>query len=69
MSTGIDIVGWGAVSPAGWSAAELYAAVTNRAELPISAEERTPGAPHRKFRAVPPLTPPPAWLRQPRLRR
>ena len=69
MSTGIDIVGWGAVSPAGWSAAELYAAVKNHAELPISTEERSPGAPHRKFRAVPPLTPPPAWLRQARLRR
>ena len=69
MSTGIDIVGWGAVSPAGWSAHALYEAVGARAELPITTEERVPGAPHRQFRAVPSLPTPPAWLRQPRLRR
>ncbi|MCP5556979.1 MAG: hypothetical protein H7A55_04425 [Verrucomicrobiaceae bacterium] len=69
MSTGIDIVGWGAVSPAGWSAHALHEAVSARANLPITTEQRGPGAPHRQFRSVPALPAPPAWLRQPRLRR
>jgi hypothetical protein len=63
------VTGWGAVSPAGWSAAALHDAVGSRAELPVKRESRCEGAPPRRFRPVPPHPAPPEWMKQPRLRR
>jgi len=65
----IEIAGWGAVSPAGWSSAELLAAVEKASPLPGELTER-----EGRDRKVPALrVPAPTeklpWLRQPRLRR
>lgn len=69
MSRDCVISGWGAVSPAGWTAGELAAAVAEKRTLPVSVEKRCPEAPELARRLVPPLATAPAWLRQPRLRR
>ena len=65
----ITIQGVGAVSPAGWSVADLLQAVSLGTALPVAPLER----PARDFklpvRRVPSPASPQAWLRQPRLRR
>jgi hypothetical protein len=65
----ITIQGVGAVSPAGWSVADLLQALSLGTALPVAALER----PARDFtlpvRRVPSPASPQAWLRQPRLRR
>jgi hypothetical protein len=63
------ITGWGAVSPAGWSAGALREAVTAQAALPVQSACRCEGAPERRFRPVPPHPAPPDWMKQPRFRR
>jgi hypothetical protein len=65
----ISLTGWGAVSPAGWSAAALADAVLAGAPLPHAAERRVPEAPERMFRRVPAMPTTPDWMKQPRLRR
>ena len=69
MSDEVIITGWGAVSPAGWNAGLLADAVLEQKSLPVTEERRTPEAPLRKFRAVPPMPESPPWLRHARLRR
>ena len=69
MSNRLHIAGWGAVSPAGWTSSDLVNAVLDQRALPTSLELRHPDAPPIPCRRVPPLAPPPIWLRQPRLRR
>ncbi len=69
MSMGIYITGWGAVSPAGWSASEMADAVFSKAVLPLREERRCDGAPLHTFRTVPAMTAQPPWLRHTRLRR
>jgi 3-oxoacyl-(acyl-carrier-protein) synthase len=63
------VTGWGAVSPAGWSAGALRDAVRDRLDLPVKKERRCEGAPERHFRPVPPHPSPPEWMKQPRFRR
>ena len=63
------ITGWGAVSPAGWSAGALREALAADAQLPIITEKRSENAPHRHMRKVPPLAPMPDWMKNARLRR
>jgi hypothetical protein len=63
------VTGWGAVSPAGWSASALRDAVAAQVDLPVKSERRCEGAPERRFRPVPPHHTPPDWMRQPRFRR
>ena len=69
MSEDIIIAGWGAVSPAGWTSAELADATLNGQPLPITEDSRGEGAPLRKFRTVPAQAEVPAWMRHARLRR
>lgn len=63
------VTGWGAVSPAGWSAGALREAVAAQAVLPVKSERRCEGAPERRFRPVPVHPAPPDWMKQPRFRR
>jgi hypothetical protein len=63
------VTGWGAVSPAGWSAGALRDAVSTQVDLPAKSERRCGGAPERRFRPVPPHHAPPDWMKQPRFRR
>ena len=63
------VTGWGAVSPAGWSAGALREAVAANAELPVKTERRCEGAPERRIRPVPPHAALPDWMKQPRFRR
>lgn len=67
--TDIRITGWGAVSPAGWSAASLREAVEAGAPLPTTLETRVEGAPECAIRKVPAAAGTPDWMKQPRLRR
>ncbi|MBX7209511.1 MAG: beta-ketoacyl synthase chain length factor [Verrucomicrobiaceae bacterium] len=71
MSVEVDVFikGWGAVSPAGWSAGTLADVVLEKNALPVTEERRVDAAPLRRFRAVPPMSAQPAWLRHARLRR
>lgn len=69
MTARLQIAGWGAVSPAGWTSADLADAVLDGHTLPATLEPRHPDAPPIACRRVPALTTPPTWLRQPRLRR
>jgi hypothetical protein len=69
MSEDIIIAGWGAVSPAGWTSAELADATLNQDSLPVTEEGRGEGAPMRRFRTVPTQTEIPTWMRHARLRR
>ena len=64
----VFVHGWGVVSPAGWDAPKFLHALSHRLELPTSAAKRPDGA-LRSVRRVPALSPRPAWLSQPRLRR
>lgn len=68
-SATIHLTGWGAVSPAGWSATALADAVLADSPLPHTSERRVPEAPERMFRRVPPMPATPDWMKQPRLRR
>ena len=63
------VTGWGAVSPAGWSAGALREALAAQVELPVQTARRCEGAPERRFRPVPAHTSPPEWMKQPRFRR
>ena len=65
----ICITGWGAVSPAGWTAAALVDAVNSGTPLPFTTETRSEGAPENRHRKVPPMTGVPDWAKQPRMRR
>jgi hypothetical protein len=65
----LRIAGWGAVSPAGWTATDLAEAVLDGRDLPPTLDVRHPEAPAIPCRRVPELTAPPPWLRHPRLRR
>lgn len=69
MSSGIHITGWGSVSPAGWSASELYEVVEKNMPLPMTTEIRSEGAMKRNFRKVPALSVVPDYMRHARLRR
>lgn len=69
MSSDIHITGWGAVSPAGWSTAELYGAVEKNVPLPMITECRCEGALKRNFRKVPALGVVPDYMKHARLRR
>ena len=65
----IRLAGWGAVSPAGWSAADLAAAVLDSHAIATLTEQRSADAPATQVRRVPAVSSPPAWLTLPRLRR
>ncbi len=69
MRADLIIQGWGAVSPAGWSAAALADAVLAGTELPATLEQRQPDAPALPCKRVPAPDTPPPWLRHARLRR
>ena len=68
-SAAIEIAGWGAVSPAGWSSADLSAAVEKGEPLPHEPSEREGRSQPVLVRRVPKPTEKFPWLRQPRLRR
>jgi len=63
------ITGWGAVSPAGWSAAQMQEALLARKPLPTTTEQRSEDAPVCQVRKVPAMTQIPDWMKQPRFRR
>jgi len=69
VSREIIIAGWGAVSPAGWTAGEMVDAILEKRALPISEESRGSDAPVRRFRSVPNALAQPPWARHTRLRR
>ena len=64
----IILSGWGAVSPAGWTAGDLRGAVLANVPLLFAREQRQPTGPVVSVRPVPP-PPPTPLLRHPRLRR
>ena len=63
------IAGWGSVSPAGWSAKELLAAINGGKPLPSVTQRRSDTAPLRRVRPVPALKQMPSWMKDARLRR
>lgn len=65
----IEIAGWGAVSPAGWSSADLLNAVEHGAPIAHELSEREGRSRPVRVRRVPKPTEKFPWLRQPRLRR
>lgn len=65
----ITVQGVGAVSPAGWGAADLLQVVSLGTPLSVSALERAAREFTLPVRRVPAPASPQAWLRQPRLRR
>jgi hypothetical protein len=65
----IFVSGYGAVSPAGWSAAELQKALADGKPLPIQPLERPGWEKRLRTRAVPAPAVRPAFLAHPRLRR
>ncbi|MCF7708591.1 MAG: hypothetical protein K9N52_06815 [Verrucomicrobia bacterium] len=65
----VYINGTGCVSPAGWGVDGLHNAVFNNSPAPVHELERPGWEEPLKMRAVPRLSPPPAFLRHPRLRR
>ncbi len=69
MSTDIHITGWGAVSPAGWTAQELWQAVRSGTPLPCEEVQREGGGPLCRLRKTPSPAPLPDWMKQPRMRR
>lgn len=69
MSSDIHITGWGSVSPAGWSASELYDLVERKVPLPMTTECRSEGAMTRNSRKVPALSVVPDYMKHARLRR
>ncbi len=64
----VFVHGWGVVSPAGWGVPQFRHALSDGMELPTLAAKRPDGE-IRNVRRVPALSPRPAWLSQPRLRR
>lgn len=69
MSEMTCITGWGAVSPAGWGASALAAAVNAAVPLPFTKENRGGDAPERRCRRVPAPAAIPEWMKHPRMRR
>lgn len=73
MSMNLDerycITGWGAVSPAGWSAAALHEAVRKGEPWPVKEQQREGGAPRVKVREVPAMPAPQDWMKFSRMRR
>lgn len=67
--SGIAITGWGAVSPAGWSAQALWDGCNRGKPLPISKLEHPGISKSILGRRVPKPSSPPPFLRHPRLRR
>jgi len=65
----ISISGWGAVTPAGWSAEDLFAAVDSKSALPISTLDRPGWDDGLRIRRVPSPQKSAAWARHPRMRR
>jgi 3-oxoacyl-(acyl-carrier-protein) synthase len=65
----LRIAGLGAVSPAGWGTAALVEAVRTGSPLPQEEITRLAGAPVQHLRRVPRPAAPPAYAREPRLRR
>ena len=65
----IFVSGYGAVSPAGWSAAELQKILADGKSLPIQPLERPGWEKRLRTRAVPAPAARPAFLAHPRLRR
>lgn len=66
----LRITGWGAVSPAGWSADALRAAMDTGEPLPFTTEQREGNAPVRHQRKAPAVPQPlPAWMKHARMRR
>jgi hypothetical protein len=65
----VFINGWGAVSPAGWGVKPLVAAVTRGEPLPGRALPCPSAVEPLIARMIPVITPPPAYLLHPRLRR
>lgn len=65
----IIAAGWGAVSPAGWSAAELVAAMQQGAALPVEESVRAGTTKTLHARKVPKPATRPAFITHPRFRR
>ena len=65
----IYVHGIGAATPAGWGMAALRDALARNAPLPTNEIARPGWTKPLRVRTVPRLTPPPAFLRNPRLRR
>lgn len=65
----IFITGWGAVSPAGWTANALQNALDENTPLPVQPLERPGWERPLRSRMVPAIAPRPAFLAHPRLRR
>jgi hypothetical protein len=65
----IFVSGYGAVSPAGWSAAEMRAALAEGKPLPVQPLDRPGWEKPLRMRAVPVPVVKPAFLAHPRLRR
>ena len=65
----INLAGWGAVSPAGWSAVDLASAVLDQRLIAAVSEQRSADAPLIQVCRVPSPTHPPPWLKLSRLRR
>jgi hypothetical protein len=65
----VFVAGAGAVSPAGWGAKTLEAAVAGRRALPIQSMTRPGWSETLPVRRVPTANPRPAFLMEPRLRR
>ena len=69
MGTRIAVTGIGAVSPAGWGVEPLSEAITGSYQLPVEELEREGRSTPISVRKVPKPEQPPAFLRDPRLRR
>ena len=65
----IFVSGYGAVSPAGWSAAEMQKVLADGKPLPVQPLERPGWEKPLRMRAVPAPAVRPAFLAHPRLRR
>lgn len=65
----IRITGWGAVSPAGWSADLLRQAMEAKELPPFTTGRRCDGAPECRTRKAPAMPVVPDWMKQPRFRR
>ena len=69
MNADLLLTGWGAVSPAGWSATALAEAVLSATALPVTREKRHDDAREMACQRVPAPAASPPWLRHARLRR
>ncbi|MCU0789318.1 MAG: hypothetical protein MUC91_14250 [Verrucomicrobia bacterium] len=66
---GMAVTGWGAVSPAGWSAAALGEACTRQRPCPITSMDSPWNSGPLQVRTLPPPADRPAFAAHPRLRR